>query len=269
MEGQTTMLRILRQCWKTAAMSAAGSVGDSPLFVLDYVLRFARVVVLLAIWRTILSGSKEVAGLSLGAILTYTLVAEVFSDPLTCKTDLAWALYTGAIGPRFLWPMGLVGQYASETFGKWAFGLIAFSVPLLLVAPLAGVDPAPASLANGLLFAVSLALAISIGLAIEFIFAALATQVGQNVYAVDRVRGGITALMSGAVLPLAVYPWGIGDVFGYLPFASVASAPLRIYTGTGDAVTLVAIQLFWAVALWPLANWLWRVNRQQLVTFGG
>ena len=263
------MFRLVRQCWKTAAMSAAGFVGDSPLFFFDYILRFARVVVLLAIWRTILTGSNEVAGFTIGAILTYTLVAEVFSDPLTCRTDLSWALYTGAIGPRYLLPMGLVGQYASEAFGKWAFGLAAFSVPLLLIAPLAGVDPAPASLTHGLLFVVSLALAISIGLAIDFVFAALASHVGQNVYAVDRVRGGITALMSGVVLPLAVYPWGIGDVFGYLPFASVASAPLRIYTGTGDAATLLGIQLFWAVALWPVANWLWRVNRQRLVTFGG
>jgi ABC-2 type transport system permease protein len=263
------LIRIIHQSWKTAAMAAAGYVGDSPLFAFDYILRLARVVVLLAIWRTILTGSHEVAGLTIGAILTYTLIAEVFSDPLTCKTDLAWALFTGTIGPRFLWPMGLVAQYGAETVGKWAFGLAAFSLPLLLAAPLIGVDPAPASLANGILFAVSLALSISVGLAIEFIFAALAVHVEQNVYQVDRVRGGITALMSGGVLPLAVYPWGIGEVIGYLPFASIASAPLRIYTGTGDNVSLLAIQLFWAVALWPVANWLWRTNRQQLVTFGG
>ena len=29
-------------------------------------------------------------------------------------------------------------------------------------------------------------------------------------------------LLSGSLLPLAFYPWGIGDVFGWLPFAAMA-----------------------------------------------
>ena len=37
-------------------------------------------------------------------------------------------------------------------------------------------------------------------------------------------------LMSGALLPLAYYPWGLGEVFAWLPFAAMAWAPLAIYT---------------------------------------
>jgi ABC-2 type transport system permease protein len=250
-------------------MSAAGQVGDNGLFLLDYALRFTRVVVLLSLWRIILADRGPVDGLTIGSVLTYTLIAEVFSEPLTCRTGLAWALFQGAIGPRFLWPMGIVGQFASETFGTWLFGLTFFSLPLFLVAPLLGVNPAPADAVAGGLFLLSLILAIAVGLAIEFIFGALAINLEQNVYAVDRVRGGLTALLSGVVLPLVIYPWGIGEVFGLLPFASVASAPLRIYTGTGDPGRLLLIQAFWAIALWPVANWLWRANRQKLVTYGG
>jgi ABC-2 type transport system permease protein len=262
-------LLVVRQCWATASMSAAAVVGDNSLFVLDYVLRLARVAVLLGLWRIILEGRGAVGGLTIGSVLTYTLIAEVFSEPLTCRTELGWMLHQGAIGPRFLWPMGLVGQFAADACGKWAFGLIFFSLPLFLVAPLLGVTPAPASLAAFVLFLPSLALAVTVGLAIEFIFAALMVNLEQHVYAIDRVRGGVTALFSGVVLPLAMYPWGLGEVFGLLPFASVASAPLRIYIGTGDAATLLAVQAFWAVALWPIAGWLWRVNRQKLVVGGG
>jgi ABC-2 type transport system permease protein len=260
---------VARQCWATATMSAGGIVGDNPLFALGYILRLVRVAVLLALWRIILQGRGPIDGLTIGSVLTYTLIAEVFSEPLTCQTELAWALHQGSVGPRFLWPMGIVGQFGSEAFGKWSFGLVIFSVPLLLASPLLGVNPAPASLAAFGLFLLSLALAVTVGLAIEFSFGALAVNVGQNVYVVDRVRGGLTALLSGAALPLALYPWGLGNVFGLLPFASVASAPLRIYTGTGDAATLLAVQAFWAITLWPLTGWLWRVNRQKLVIPGG
>jgi ABC-2 type transport system permease protein len=262
-------LLVVRQCWATAAMSAAAVVGDNSLFVLGYVLRLARVAVLLGLWRIILEGRGTVGGLTIGSVLTYTLIAEVFSEPLTCQTELAWALHQGAIGPRFLWPMGLVGQFGADAAGRWAFGLVFFSLPLFLVAPLLGVNPAPASLAALGLFLPSLALAVTVGLAIDFIFGALAINFEQSVYVVSRVRGGMTVLLSGGLLPLALYPSGLGALFGLLPFASVASAPLRIYTGTGDATTLLAIQAFWAVALWPFAGWLWRVNRQRLVTHGG
>lgn len=44
----------LHKYWKTTAIAAAG-YADSPLFLMDYLLRFLRVAVLLSIWRTILT----------------------------------------------------------------------------------------------------------------------------------------------------------------------------------------------------------------------
>jgi hypothetical protein len=46
---------------KTAAM-AAGERVDSPLFLLYYALRILRVLILLALWRTLLAG-RETEGL--------------------------------------------------------------------------------------------------------------------------------------------------------------------------------------------------------------
>ena len=47
---------------KTAAMAAASFVGDSPLFLIDYLLRFLRVAVLLSLWRMILAGQGAGVG---------------------------------------------------------------------------------------------------------------------------------------------------------------------------------------------------------------
>jgi ABC-type uncharacterized transport system permease subunit len=52
-------------------------------------------------------------------------------------------------------------------------------------------------------------------------------------------------------------------------FASLAWAPLAIYTGLGEAPRLIALQLVWACVLWPVAGWLWRANREKVVGFGG
>jgi ABC-2 type transport system permease protein len=233
------------------------------------VLRLLRVLLLLSIWRTLLAGKGVVSGMTLSSVLTYTLIAEVLSEPLACRTRLFSAFWDGSIATRFLRPLGVFGQFAAEAFGDWGFGIVAFSAPLLLCAPLLGVNPLPAGALSALLFGVSLALAIGVGLALEYIFAAIGIGLELAPYAVERVRNAIGMLLSGALIPLALLPWGLGRVFGWLPFAAMASAPLRIYTGTGDAMTLLALQAGWCLLLWPCANRLWRVNRERMVSYGG
>jgi ABC-2 type transport system permease protein len=253
---------------KTAAM-AAGDVGDSPLFVVDYGLRILRVLVLLALWRTILGGRETSGAMSLSAVLTYTVIAEVFAEQLAVRSTLSLAFWEGTLVIRFLRPMGMVRQLASEMVGKWSIGLFLFSIPLLLLTPLLGVDPRPASTLAGCLFVVSLVLAVLVGLALDLLFAALTVALEQPVWIIEYTRTAVATLLSGSLLPLAYYPWGLGDVFSWLPFSAMAWAPLAVYTGTGDPLRLLIIQIGWTAVLWPLANWMWRTNREKLVGYGG
>jgi ABC-2 type transport system permease protein len=250
-------------------MSAASYVGDSPLFLIDYLLRFLRVAVLLAIWRVILAGKGPVSGMTLDSVLTYTLIAEVFGAQLAPRTDVDVAFWQGTIVGRMLQPLSMFGQFAAEMGGKWLFELVTFALPLLLLAPLLHVGPLPAGAAAGGLFVVSLALGISVGLALEFVFGALLVILELPLWAVRNIRAAITTLLSGALLPLALLPVSVGAVFAWLPFASMASAPLQIYIGTGDAPRLLALQAGWTLLLWPLAHWLWRTSRERMVSYGG
>jgi ABC-type uncharacterized transport system permease subunit len=269
MSAPTAAITALRRYRSTAGMAAASEVGESRLFLIDYLLRFLRVAVLLSIWRLVLPRHGAVDGMTLGAVLTYTLIAEVFHDQLACRTALPNEFWEGTITTRLLQPLGIVAHFVADMCGRWAVALALFSAPLLLVAPLLGVDPRPASTMAGVLFVPSVALAVAVGLALEFFFLALTLALEQPVWLIERLRTAITAVLSGAVLPLALLPWGLGGVFAWLPFASMAAAPLQIYTGTGAPLTLLLIQAGWAVVLWPLALWLWRANRERLVGYGG
>lgn len=253
---------------KTVGMSAASAIGDSRLMLADAGLRIVRVLVLLAIWHTLVGPGEVVGGFTLPALLAYTLIAEVFAEQLLTKSDLDSWLWEGTIASRLLYPMSLVGQLFANLLGGWVFGFCAVSVPVLLLAPLLGVDPSPASLAAGLLFVPSLALSVVLGLALDVILGAVTVAYRLTVWLVDMLRGAILGLLSGALLPLAILPWGLGKVFDWLPFASMASAPLRIYTGTAGWSALL-LQAGWAVVLWLLAAWLWRACRERLVGYGG
>ena len=264
-----------RKIIKTAAMAATSYVGDSPLFALDYLLRLLRVMVLLSLWRTLfrhppaLATVTEASALSLPALLTYTLIAEAFSEPLNAATDVAWSFWDGSITTRFIKPLGVFTQFIAETAGKWAFNLAMFSVPLLAIGLAMGIRLQPVNAVAGVLFLLSLALGITVGFALDFLFTTFAISLQFPPFALERVRSAIASLLSGAFIPLALLPWGLGSLFAWLPFASVASAPLRIYTGSGDALPLLGLQAVWAVVLWPLTLWLWRSNQEKMVAYGG
>ncbi len=260
---------ILRKLGKTAWMEAGGHVNDSVLFLADYLLRFLRVAVLLGLWRVILAGRGPVSGMTLGAVLTYTLVSEIFAEQLYARTYIEYMLWEGCLINLLLRPMRLVPALVSTSLGRWLAGFVFCSAPLLVTAPMLGVDPLPASLAAGLMFMPSLLLAITLGLAVDFLFAALMVNLSAGPWIVAYIRDAATSLLSGSLLPLALLPWGLGRVFGWLPFASMASAPLRIYTGTGDPRLLMSVQAGWALVLWPLAAWTWRASREKLVSQGG
>lgn len=260
---------LLRQMTKTAAMEAAGNLGESRLFLIGYLMRFLRVMALLAIWHAVLGGRSAVSGMTLPATLTYTLVSEAFSELLSCRTGLEGAFWDGSITMRFLRPMSLFSQFAAEMMGPASVGLVLFSLPLLLTAPLLGVSPLPVSPAAGILFVLSLGLAVSVGLALEYLLSGVAVALELHPYTFNTVRGAIGMVLSGAFLPLAFLPWGMGKVFAWLPFAAQASAPLQIYIGTGSPLFLLAQQTGWSLLLWPLAGWLWRRNRERMVAYGG
>jgi len=259
----------LRGYGKTAAMAATSVAGESPIFLLDYAVRFLRVALLLSVWRIVMARHPVAGGMSLGEVLTYTLVAELFAEQFACRIGLEDSLWDGNVATRFARPMSLVEQFTSETVGKWAVGWVLCSIPLLLAAPLLGVDPWPASVAAGLLFAVSMVLSVSIGLALEFIMGALLVWFQLSPWSINRTRDAIAALVSGRVIPLALLPWGLGRAFEWLPFAAAVSAPLRIFIGAGDPLCLLAVQAAWAIGLWPVALWMWRANRQRLAGYGG
>jgi ABC-2 type transport system permease protein len=256
--------------WKTITMVAAGEFHDSRVgIVASFGLRLLRLVILLSLWRTVFADRDLVGGMHLADVLTYTLIAEVFSGQMVIRTALSGSLWEGTIVHRLIRPIGIHGQFIGEMIGDWVPRLCLHSVPLLLIGPFLGVDVTPDSVAAGLLFVVSLSLGVAIGAAMDVIFVALMVSLDHDVSAPAQVRDAIALIASGSVIPLALLPWHLGDALTWLPFASLASAPLRIYTGTGDASFLLLLQAAWAVILWPCAHFLWCRSRERIAAHGG
>src|SRR5262249_54364134 len=156
-----------------------------------------------------------------------------------------------------------------EMAGEWALPMLVVSAPLLLLAPVLGVDPLAASAADVALFAVSLGLAIGIGLSIDMACTVLVARIDIGPWVLSAARTVVQAICSGAWVPLALLPFHLGSLLVWLPFASAASAPLRIYTGTGDPLPLLALQAGWVIVLGAAVRAAWAGNRERVALYGG
>jgi ABC-2 type transport system permease protein len=253
---------------KTAIMVITNG-KNVKFLVIAYVFRLLRILILLSIWKVILPRQEAVSGMTLPLVLTYAVIAEVFGDFLNIRSRIVEELCYGNITTRFLRPMRIFTQIYVETMSRQVLNMVFFSLPLFLLSPVLGVNPLPSTAAAFGLFLVSLFFAIIVGIVIDIIFAAFTISLENSLDIVNQVRSAITMILSGAVIPLALLPWGIGDAIEYLPFASLASAPLKLYIGKGEPVRLLLLQLLWGLVLSPIAFMLWNRNREHIISYGG
>lgn len=250
---------------KTAQMSAQSSTNGGVIYLfLGYMLKVVYLVPLLLLWRTLITDGVD-AGMSLTQMLTYTYLGAIFSEVLVVQSPASSWLYEGIFISLYQRPIGIIPHLISQTVGGWIPQLLLFTFPMIIAAPLFGVSLSICSLWSVL----SLILCISLGFAVDFLFACLTVRMKNASWLVYVIRAAIVSLLSGSVIPFSVLPWGIGEVFQYMPLGSLAGAPLSIYTGLAEPITILVTQLFWNMILWPAAIAAFKKTQERMVSYGG
>ena len=256
----------LKPYFATARMSALEQSYWGLGYVIGgYAIRALRLLALLTLWKVLFSQGADTGGMTLSMLLSYTAASVALSELLDVRTPASTWMYEGSILSQYMRPMGIFSQLVAHTAGNWMMPLVLFSLPVLVLCALMNISVLPQSL----WFFVSLPLSISLGFAIDFLFACLVIRVQNAAWLVETIRRGVTALLSGAVIPFALLPWGIGDVLALSPFASVAGASLSLFSGLESAKDVLPLQIFWNVVLWPLAVLLYEKGRERMVSHGG
>lgn len=216
------------------------------------------------LWQVLLSQGVE-ADMGLGQVLSYTYMSQLLGDLLVVQTFASAWNYEGKLSGLFARPMSVFGQIIAQTMGGWGPMLLFFTVPMLLLGPALGVQVIPASL----WFFPSLLLCVSLGFAIDFIFVCVTIRLRGMAWLGYSIRMAITWLLSGAVIPFSMFPFGLQKVLEVQPFGSLGGAALSVFVGVGQPVETVLIQLFWNVVLWTVAILWFHRSQERMVSFGG
>lgn len=231
----------------------------------EYLLKLIALAAQWMVWRALLPQGASVDGMTRGNMLLYVTVSSALAPLLDVRTPASGWLRDGTMLGLFQRPRDVYGQLAAHTVGGWLVPLGLYGAPLLLAVALWGHLPAPASS----WFLPSLVLCVSQGFAVDYLFACLQISIRNADWAMYVLRGALTALLTGGLIPFAALPWGLGRWLELSPLGTLAGAPLALLAGIGAPGRLLAAQLFWNLTLWPLALWAFGACRERMVSYGG
>lgn len=250
---------------KTAQMACLERTNGGVLYLMpEMFIKICTLIPLIYLWKTVMASGADV-GMTMEQMLTYAYVGTLLSDMMVVKTKATGWLSEGVLMKLYGRPLTVLGQLIAQTAGGWLPKLALFSFPMALVSPLIGVSLRPASE----WFVVSLLLCISLGFAIDILFACLSLKLRNMSWLIDRIRAAIVAVLSGTVIPVSLLPFGLAEIMKYQPFASLGGAALSLFTGAAEPSAVLWIQTAWNIILWPVALFLFRKSQERMISYGG
>ncbi|MBV8750548.1 MAG: ABC-2 family transporter protein [Candidatus Eremiobacteraeota bacterium] len=230
-----------------------------------------RLYLMKAVWTSLYAQNAAPAGVSLHAVLTYTVVALLMS--LVLEIDGTRAIrdkiHDGSIATDLMKPISLPFYFFSDGVGMTLLHAVLI-VPALLVSLLiVHIDvPPPHVLAA---FAVSFLLGYLVNFLLNFLMNCVAFWTLET-FAIQLMVRWVSDLLSGQIVPLIFFPGVLQKIVLALPFAAIYSTPLLIYLGTippSGYLAAMATQLAWGLAFAILSAIVWRAAQRRVVVQGG
>ncbi|MFF5182118.1 ABC transporter permease [Micromonospora sp. NPDC000316] len=242
-------------------------------FLLQLVGVAVQTVALLAVWRVVLvDGEGNPSGFTWEEMKAYLLVAFATGTVLSGFTDslLADRVLSGAVALDLVKPVDYQLARFAEALGYLLAEILSVAVMGAVLVLAFGGIPVPSGV-PAVLFMVSLLAVVPLKFGLVYL-TGLASFWTENYQGVSLTRVAVTNILSGALVPIALYPEALRWLCQVSPFAGIVSTPALLYLGRVDgaaAVRLILWQLFWALVLWAGARMVFRAALRRLVVHGG
>lgn len=253
-----------------AARRAVLSFGLS--FWLGAVANVLLLLTTLYLWKTIIAHATHMSGWTWPTMRSYLAVTFTASGLVGMSSDfrMAFRILDGTVATDLAKPVDYQMARMSETLGLGVIELLTgICTSVLTVSFFGGLRLPPLYLVPAFLLSIGVVLPLKWAVTYTCSLACFWTH---NYLGVTWARQAITALMSGAMIPLALLPAWLRIPAEGLPFQGMASTPGLIFADRLHGVTLlgaIALQYGWAVVAFIGSRWLWGRASRQLTVHGG
>ncbi len=191
--------------------------------------------------------------------------------PYAPDGEIVQQIRSGQVAYEWIKPLDLYHAWLSRSLAsKIAPTLLRF-FPVILISSMFFGFRAPDSFLAGLSWLISLSAAVLLSAVITNLLniTLLWTISGEGI---SQLLTASSYLLSGQMIPLAIFPDTIRDIFRFLPFSGIIDLPNRFYLGELSWQQLpiaLAFQFAWIVFFWIVGQGVLRAGIRRIVIQGG
>lgn len=223
------------------------------------------------VWIVLFNGNAVYQGYTLDQTLSYVVLSMAVFTIMKGDGFLYWQIRSGNIINELMYPLRWTFKVMAFGLASMFFQIFIQAIPLVLMAVFLLRIPLPASPAAWLAFAVSFLL----GSLIFNILDILANMMGfwtTELHGLLVWKDIIAGVLSGAALPLWIFPDAVERVIAWLPFRGMQYVPLSILVGwipPGQYLREMVLQAFWVLFLWLVVEGLYELALKKYEIQGG
>jgi ABC-2 type transport system permease protein len=263
--------------WKYGSlvkMSLQSALAYRGVIIIEWFIDAWSVAIMLYIWRTVFATeATQIGSYDWQRMKTYLVLAYAINS--FSASGIIWQMggliRNGDIATELTRPISFFGaQFASQLGSSLVSGVIGMGLVAVLSVVLLGLVP-PASLFGLALFVLSLGLSYLIRFCFDYLIGLSACWL-TNTQGINWIVWFGVRLISGAVIPITLFPGWLYTLASVFPFRGIVADPIAIYLGDAPglaALQLMGLQLAWVIALWLLSRWLWPRAMRALEIQGG
>ena len=234
---------------------------------------FINLGVLWFAWNAVFAASKleVIGGFSLSTMITYLVISSCLR-PLTysdIEYEMEEDVRSGAISTILTKPVSYPLFRISKGFSNTIFHLITNVLPIFMVSILLIKISMPVDV---LFFLISVFLGYIVNYLLAFLTGMWAFWSIGSIWGIKLSKQMISDVMSGAIIPIYLFPVWFQGIAQLLPFQAVFNIPISIYIGkiTGIGIFYSLIQQFaWIFILAFLSYLAWKFAERRVVVHGG
>ena len=210
------------------------------------------------LWRSIYQNRETLRGLTFDE--TYIYVALGSAVFILLKTYVDWQMSfdirEGMIATYLIKPIDLQFYALFSSLGFFFMNMSAITIPTILLMIFVFHIQIPLGIGIAL-FPFSLILAYLLSFCFDY-FIGLLGFYTESVWGMSITKEIIVTVLSGALIPLQFFPDALQKILLWLPFQAIYYTPLTMvaqpHLGLGTFIAMLAVQLFWVVALFTLTR---------------
>ena len=241
-------------------------------FIMSIIGSIVYIVVFWFFWNAIFKtyGAESLKGFTLPMMITYSSISAILV--LYSRSFIEFSIEenvkTGFISVILTKPVNYPLYHLFRELGATLFKFLTRGIPIFLTAFFILNIFLPSSP----IFFVSVFLGFFINFFIALITGFWSFWTSGSIWGIRFARQVIADILSGAIIPIFLFPAWLSNIAYALPFQATQSIPLLIYIGKINGLEIfnaLLVQVFWIILLGGLSLVMWKSAEKKTLSYGG